>query len=289
MSSTIHPDALLHALNLAKNPRSFHSSEQDRAVSGLLDLSIICAKLATQYASNSSPPIDVIINNDHRKISEAYSKVLAALHDYADPYSATSVTPTWQEPASSAESGRPQVTLSSEAMTDLISSLVPQLHSPVHDSVVSAASKSLIGPLSKTFYPRVVAQIRAQLLEELKTPLLDYLTPVLERRVVDYVLGDDLKDDCRSTTDKRRGRPTSAHASTSSVPVSMNFDAATPSISGPPTKRARRIAPQDLSDPQILPEGHPPVDPFLAMPSMFSVKGINKSVTRTPMKHCDKI
>ncbi|KAJ2990286.1 hypothetical protein NUW54_g8516 [Trametes sanguinea] len=200
------PDALLYACVLAKNLVPLESSEQDTAVTRLLNLSVVCAGLASKYANMSGSPSGDTLLEDHKVLSENYSKAIGAIQHFAGPQNMESVLP-WEEPGSSAELGREPLSLGVPAMEDLIAHLVPQLQAPLHSSIASSVTNTISESVHKSLYPRILRQLRGHLAEELKAPLLDRLTPLLQDSLLEFILGDDITTVGKRSNARRRTMP----------------------------------------------------------------------------------
>ncbi|KAL7282941.1 hypothetical protein ACG7TL_002359 [Trametes sanguinea] len=59
---------------------------------------------------------------------------------------------------------------------------------------MSSLTVAVIKPLTKELYPRLLQQLKSQILCDLKAPMLEQLAPLLQEALLQYILGDDFED-----------------------------------------------------------------------------------------------
>ncbi|KAL7281949.1 hypothetical protein ACG7TL_003416 [Trametes sanguinea] len=285
------PDALLHACILAKNPVSFKDSDDAPLIHELLHMATMCAYLATRYSAGESAADEGSLRADYKAIYNGYTRLAAALNKSARLSASPDVLP-WQAPSHVMYGPG----LSSEALEDLIQHLVPHLHDPVHTSIIGSVIDSVAEPLNNALCPRIFASVKSRLLQELREPLVECALPLLQENLLEYILGDDFKqfhgnsallqanprelsaaEPVGSLVSKSRAASVDASPSAAQICTASDFAESPPDVASPgPSKRPR------LTDPQMLPQGHPPLDPFLAMQTKWQTKTATPGSLKIP-------
>ncbi|KAI9066945.1 hypothetical protein FKP32DRAFT_1673419 [Trametes sanguinea] len=279
-------DDLLHACLLLRNSDSFKDSTRALAIEELLQMATLCAQLATRYAAEPHSADQAAIRTDCSSVYSRYTRLTAAMQKTASFDASQDVlVPPWQAPTQD-NAGPGQIDLSSEAVQDLIEHLVPLLHEPVHTSIIRSVIDSVMEPLNTALCPRIFATVKARLLDDLREPLVESAVPLLQENLLQFILGDhfaQFRDKFTTPAVISSGelsRTPSENVSPRLIPPTLNsspppsqlrassvLDDDNLELSAPgPSKRPR------IPDPQILPPGHPPLDPFLAMPTMWQKK-----------------
>ncbi|KAI9061277.1 hypothetical protein FKP32DRAFT_1604965 [Trametes sanguinea] len=246
-------NALLDAHALSQKLGPLQCSEQDNVVRKLLDLSIICAQLATRYAIAAAPPDASTTSDDYDTLLEGYTLASAAICDYGDDKGSAEVGPSGsREDVSDANSET--TSLPKESVDNLVSQLAPDLHRLLEPSLTAAVIGPLTASIQKELYPRLFLQLKNQLLNDLKAPMIDQLAPLLQEALLQFILGDDFEDFHDSAA--------RLAATSLSVPTQDPLPRS-PSPPAPSPKRPR------FTNIQIVEGGCAHPDPLQALPSIW--------------------
>ncbi|KAL1938192.1 hypothetical protein VTO73DRAFT_11836 [Trametes versicolor] len=178
-------DALLQACLLAPKLKLMEKTRQGALAARLLDLAVLCSRLACDHADASAlTAVQQIqqIQTNARDVFAVYTRVTGAFHSVISPNTARELPP-WDAPANSADPSLPPVHLSSAAMQDLVNTLVPLLHIPVEKSLLSTIIQSLHEPLADALRATMMDQMEEDLLERLTGPLFDQLLPRIRDKI----------------------------------------------------------------------------------------------------------